>query len=293
MATRTSRGPGRGPGVCLILLVTLAAAACGSSRAHMASAPMAPGQAAPIAAPPPLERSLFARDPGGQLTEDALQAILAAPIELDLPARVGVAAVVTAADWRGPSPDYQRVPAGVAPFVKRLRGSEPFTLVTEIMPIPSGALGMEALREQAARYRLRYAILYREVLAQRRSHNGWAWLYATGVGALVAPGQQHRAYGYIEASLFDVKTGILLFTTRRAVDGARRSNRWNQGEKLEQLQAGLVGRFAPELADDLKADLYRYVAAVEVEDQRRAQVAAGGAPVRLEVPASKAVATEP
>jgi hypothetical protein len=88
----------------------------------------------------------------GQLTEDALQQILAAPIELDLPARVGVVPVVTATDWRGPSPDYLRVPAGVAPFVrKRLRGSEPFTLVTEIMPIPSGALGMEALREQSRR----------------------------------------------------------------------------------------------------------------------------------------------
>src|SRR5688572_11012706 len=63
--------------------------------------------------PQPLERSLFARDPGGQLTEEALQTILAAPIELDLPARVGVLPVVAAEDWRGPNPDYKRVPPGV------------------------------------------------------------------------------------------------------------------------------------------------------------------------------------
>ena len=31
-----------------------------------------------------------------------------------------------------------------------LRGTEPFPLATEVMPIPSGALGMEALREIAA-----------------------------------------------------------------------------------------------------------------------------------------------
>jgi hypothetical protein len=54
----------------------------------MASAPMAaPAQAsmAAPAAPPPLDRSVFARDPSGQLSEEALQKILASPIELDLP----------------------------------------------------------------------------------------------------------------------------------------------------------------------------------------------------------------
>ena len=48
-----------------------------------------------------------------------------------------------------------------------------------MMPIPSGSLGMEALREAAARYRLRYVILYREVLAKKHHLNAWAWGYAT------------------------------------------------------------------------------------------------------------------
>jgi hypothetical protein len=52
------------------------------------------------------------------------------------------------------------------------------------MPIPSGALGMEALREVAARYRLRYVLLYREIIRPRTRLNGWAWTYPTLLGAL-------------------------------------------------------------------------------------------------------------
>ena len=253
----------------LVVLVSIAVSlvACGAARPmKLASAPMAPSAVQP--APVPIDRSLFARDPGGQLTEDALQKILAAPIELDLPARVGVVPVLTATDWRGPRPDYL-VPAGVAPFVTRLRGSEPFTLVTELMAIPSGALGMEALREIAARYQLRYVLLYREVIAKRRSLNKVAWGYVTGLGALVLPGQRHDVYGFVEASLFDVKTGLLLFTTRRSVSGSRSSNVWYQGHKLDQLRAALLTKFAPALADDVKADLYRFADAALVENRRR------------------------
>ena len=140
--------------VASLVLVVLVAA-CGSSM-KMASQAMpsaAPSMAAP-AAPPPLDRSVFAHDPNGQLSEDMLQKILASPIELDLPSRVGVLPIITATDWRGPSPDFERVPPGTSNLVARLRKDAAFTLVTEMMPIPSGALGMEALREAAARYRL-------------------------------------------------------------------------------------------------------------------------------------------
>ena len=269
----------------LLLLITLSLTACAGSKMRMASAPMAQGEVMP--APTPLDRSLFARDPGGQLTEDALQKILAAPIELDLPARVGVVPVLTATDWRGPSPDYL-VPAGVAPFVTRLRGSEPFTLVTEVMAIPSGALGMEALREVAARYQLRYVLLYREVIRKERRLNKTAWGYATGLGALVLPGQEHQVYGFIEATLFDVKTGLLLFTTRRAVNGTRRSNVWHQDHKLEQLRAALLSKYAPSLADDVKADLYRFADAALVENRRR-----GVHTLTPSLPAPPAKAAEP
>ena len=73
---------------CVAMLV-VCLVACGAGQ-KMASAPMAAAAPSMAASPPPLDRSLFARDPAGQLSEDALQKILAAPIELDLPARVGV-----------------------------------------------------------------------------------------------------------------------------------------------------------------------------------------------------------
>ncbi|HVK77254.1 MAG TPA: hypothetical protein VM734_28305 [Kofleriaceae bacterium] len=277
------------PLLLLAALVLSTTACAASARSRMASAPMAAAE--PATAPPPLDRSVFARDPNGQLGEDALQQILASPIELDLPARVGVLPIITATDWRGPNPDYAHVPAGVAPFVKRLRGSEPFTLVTEIMPIPSGALGMEALREIAARYRLRYVLLYRELVTSRTRLNPWAWGYATVVGAAFLPGQQHEIYGYMEASLFDVKTGLLLFTTRRSISGSKRSSTWYQDDKKAELRAALVGRFGGDLADDVKADLYRFAEAARVENDR-ARLAAAGA-VTMPVPPAMPVAADP
>jgi hypothetical protein len=275
-----------------LALTLVLAGGCGARKPmHMASARMAEAPAAAAEPPPPLDRSVFARDPQGQLTEENLQKILAAPIELDLPARVGVIPIMTATDWRGPSPDF-RVPAGVAPFVRKLRGSEPFSMLTETMPIPSGSLGMEALRELSARYRLRYVILYREVLGTKKKLNKWAWGYTTLIGAAFLPGQQHEVYGYIEASMFDVKTGLMMFTTRRAVRGSMQNNRWYQDDKLAVLSSKVVGTFAPDLASDLMSDLYRFADAARLENDRRARVAAGEPEPMLVPPIEKSVATD-
>jgi hypothetical protein len=252
----------------ICLAAAAATAACAGAPRKLASAPMAAAHEAPRPAPAPLDRSLFARVPTGQLSEDALLKILAAPIELELPARAGVIAVTTPADWRGPGPDH-RVPSGMSRLVDRLRRDAAFSLVTQTMVIPSGALGMEALREIAARYRLRYVVLYREVLAKRSSLNAWAWGYATGVGALFLPGQRQEVYGYIEASMFDVKTGLLMFTTRRAIEAAQSTNQWHKSDKLDKLAAIATSKFAPELATDVLADLRRFAAAAQAENMHR------------------------
>lgn len=252
--------------VCVCLgMVSLTA--CGMAR--MKSAAMAAAPASPSAEP--LERSLFARDPNGQLSEDALQQILAAPIELALPSRVGVLPIHTATDWRGPGPDDD-VPAGVHSFVERLRRDSAFSLVTQTMVIPSGALGMEALREIAARYRLRYLLLYREVLAKTNRVGPWAAGYATVVGALFLPGKKQEVQGYIEASMFDVKTGLLLFTTRRGISAAQTTNEWHTQDKLDRLAARATTRFSPELATDVLADLRKLASALEAEAQPPAAV---------------------
>lgn len=255
-----------------------------------AAMPSAQASMATPAAPPPLDRSVFARDPNGQLSEELLQKILASPIELELPSRVGVLPILTATNWRGPSPDYVRVPPGVSPLVARLREDAAFSLVTEMMPIPSGALGMEALREAAARYRLRYVILYREVIAKKSHANAWAWGYLTGLGALFLPGDQHEVFGYIEATMFDVKTGLLMFTTRRSVLASRSENEWRTKEKLDQLASNTVAKFAPELAQDFLLDVRRFANAAIAENARR--TGTGDQLVHVPPPGGPTVATD-
>jgi len=225
--------------------------------------------AEPAAAPAPLKNSLFARDPQGQLSEEKLQEILDRPLELDLPARVGVLPVIAAEDWRGPGPSYEMVPAALGVFAKKLPSDEAFTLVSEMIPIPSGALGMEALREIAARYKLRYLILYRENMKKKRRTNAWALGYATLIGALFVPSTTLEVDGYVEASLFDVKTGLLMFTVRRRVHALQGSNVWHREHKLSVLETKLASKVGEDLAADVRGALFRYRAAVDVENQRK------------------------
>jgi hypothetical protein len=131
-------------------------------------------------------------------------------------------------------------------------------MVTEMMPIPSGALGMEALREMAARYKLRYLVLYREHTVQARRSNGLAAGYVTGLGALFLPGSTLAVEGYAEASLFDVKTGLLLFTVRRRLEGSRRSTEWQRERKLDDMQDSLAIEAASGLAKDTRSALARF-----------------------------------
>jgi hypothetical protein len=278
-------------GRAVVVLLCVALAGCGA-KMKMASAPMTSAPASDMA-PPPLDRSLFARDPNGQLSEDALQKILAAPIELELPARIGVLPISTANDWRGPGPDA-RVPAGLSGLVNRLRKDAAFTLVTQTMVIPSGAFGMEALREIAARYRLRYMLLYREVIAKDTMLGPWAWGYATLVGALFLPGQRQDVYGYTEATMFDVKTGLLMFTTRRSITASQTSNLWHTDVKLARLASNAVAKFAPDLAEDVLVDLRRFAAAAIAENEQRQQkrVASSNSPVVSVPPAGPTVASD-
>jgi hypothetical protein len=236
--------------IALGLLMTTITAC--SAKATLAtqdpSAAMMDMSAAPAAAPVPLEVSHFARTAQGTLSEANLQKILDQPLELDLPGRVGVLPIVEAADWRGPSPSYDRVTPGLSRFADQLPADDGFAHVTEMMPIPSGALGMEALREIAARYKLRYLMLYREHVDESQRANGIATGYLSVLGAFVLPGSTLEVDGYAEASLLDVKTGLLLFTVRERLGDERRSNLWQRERKLGELRETLATKAADPLA---------------------------------------------
>jgi len=200
------------------------------------------------AAAPVLDQSHFARTAQGTLSEADLQKILEQPLELEFPGRVGVLPIVEAEDWRGPSPSYDRVTPGLSRFAEKLPADDGFAHVTEMMPIPSGALGMEALREVAARYKLRYLMLYREHVDEGHRANGIAAGYMSVVGAFVLPGSTLEVDGYADASLFDVKTGLLLFTVRERLGDERRSNVWQRERKLGAMREKLATKAAESLA---------------------------------------------
>lgn len=197
--------------LCLVAGLVGVFGSIGCGAAQPGSPPSA--AAASPAPRPVLERSLFSRDASGSLGEDDLQRILSARVDVTLPARIGVVALDSAFDPEKRASVAQQ--AIVAKTLTRtLKGSPHFSAVTDVsteLPNPSG---LEGLRAIAARYRTRYLLLT-STLTEDRSHlNNWAWLYATGLGVLVAPGQTVATDGLLEASLFDVKTGTVLYTVR-------------------------------------------------------------------------------
>src|SRR5690606_31919429 len=67
----------------------------------------------------------------------------------------------------------------------------------------------------------------------------------------------------------DVKTGLLMFTTRRAVMATKRANEWRTKEKLAQLASNTVTKFAPDLARDFLLDVRRFANAAIAENAKR------------------------
>lgn len=192
----------------LVLVSLVILSGCASSRAAMpALAPFPLAAQATV-----LEDNHFARDRMG-VGEPELRQILAAPVFLEEHARIGVLPVRTAY-----APD-DGVPVEAAPatLTDALDGSGLFDLASEIStewPTTSGTAG---LRELAARYRTEYVLLYRHRFADATRANGFAAGFVTLIGALFLPGTTIESAGVLEATLFDVKTGTILFTVHERV----------------------------------------------------------------------------
>ena len=184
---------------------------CAASRAAMPS--MEPYSMAALPAPAQvLEDNHFARDRMG-VGEAELKQILAAPVFLEEHARIGVLPVRT-----GYAPD-ENVPVEAAPatLTDALEGSGLFDLASEISSEWPATSGTAGLRELAARYRTEYVLLYRHRFADATHANGFAAGFITLVGALFLPGTSIESAGVLEATLFDVKTGTILFTVHERV----------------------------------------------------------------------------
>lgn len=196
------------PRASLLAVLVALSTGCAASRAAMPAL-----ESYPLAPPATvLEENHFARDRMG-VGEPELREILAAPVFLEEHARIGVLPVRT-----GYAPDDE-VPVEAAPatLTDALDGSGLFDLASEIATEWPTTTGTAGLRELAARYRTEYVLLYRHRFADATRPNGFAAGFITLVGALFLPGTTIESAGVLEATLFDVKTGTLLFTVHERV----------------------------------------------------------------------------
>ena len=219
--------------------------ACGASAPTM----VASEARAPVAAPAVLDRSLFAKDGSGALGEGDLQHVLSTPIDLQFPARIGVVPLATAFDPKGEVSIGTRSVAA-RDLATALIGGPNYSHVSDVSTELPNTGGIEGLRLIAARYRLRYLLLYSERFEDSTHLNGWAWLYPTVIGMFVAPGVTVESSGLVQADLLDVRTGTILFSVvepmrvheKEWMIGAGRSHKELQGEAASAAAKRLAKR---------------------------------------------------
>lgn len=244
-------------------VVTFAAlAACSSAplRSDMPALELA--QTEPVL----LTENHFQRDVMGDLGEDDLRRILDAPVFLEERARLGIVPVET-----GYAPDPDVPVAGVPGMLARVLGdSGHFEVVSEVTTDwPTGG-SIAGLRELAARYRAEYLLLYRHRFVDRAWTNGWGVAWLTFVGGLVAPSRTLEVAGVVEATLFEVKTGTLLFTTYERAYQKSDENIWQNARKRRDAKARLLEAATKGLGDKVLDQVRRLVAARPQETAGRA-----------------------
>jgi hypothetical protein len=237
------------------------------------------GAAAPMQAPvmkpigaeaaPVLTENHFRQDKSGVITEEALRAILAAPTFLEDGARLGVVQVATGYEVDG------HVPLAGVPQVltEKLEDTGLFEIASEMTNDWPADGSIRGLRELGARYRAEYLLLYRHRFVDRSIVNGWAWTWPTVVGLFAAPAQTVETAGVLEATLFDVKTGTLLFTVFERVDETMDVNLWHEDWKVRKLEERLLADAAAKLAKQVVAKVHRLAA---LRPKPEGQAVAGG-----------------
>jgi hypothetical protein len=210
--------------------------------------------AIPVAA---LTEDHFTRDHAGGISEDHLREVLAAPVFLEDGARLGVVPVID-----GYAPD-DAVPTVTVPasLVGALEDSGMFESASEVSTQWPTDRGLPGLRELAARYRTEYLLLYRHRFVTDEGHNGWAAGYATVIGTLFFPGQQIEMDGVLEATLYDVKTGTILFTANQRVHESQSAAPTTESRREHELEQKMLAEAGPKLADLVVSKCRRLAAA--------------------------------
>src|SRR5262245_52908267 len=265
-------------------LVTLMAG-CGANMPKT-DAPAAP-MAAAAPAPQVLDRSYFSKDSAGSLNEAELQHVLSTPIDLAFPARVGVVPVAE------PFDPHAQVSIGLRnvasrDFAQALIGHSNFSHVSDISTDLPNSGGIEGLRVIAARYRLRYLLLYSERFEDSTHLNGWAWLYPTVIGMFISPGVTVQSKGLVQADLLDVRTGTILFSVVQPMSVSSKQLMIGAGRTHRELQA----EAAEEAAKKLSKRVFEQTSALVAFADRSSDPANGHAKTRI-IPAPVATESRP
>lgn len=237
----------------LVAAALLVLTGCAASHAQMPT--MSPLSLDTRASAPILDDNHFSRDRNA-VGEAELKQILAAPVFLEEHARIGVVPVQA----RYEQDDAIPLEAAPATLVGSLETSGMFDLASEVSTEWPTATGVAGLRELAARYRAEYLLLYRHRFTDATRPNAFAWGFITLVGALFLPGTTFESAGVLEATLFEVKTGTILFTVHERVRGEDRAAPPQVSGELEQLHRKLVKEAALKLAEQVRARCHRLIA---------------------------------
>jgi len=195
------------------------------------------------------DHSLFEQEPERLVTEGRAE-VLAAPIDVALPARVGVLPIETAKDWRGPGPD-DRVPPASRRRDDLAQGSVVFSLVTQTWSSHLAAFGMEgAARDRGAlSVALFVAVIARCSRRRPRSRVGVGLRDAFGALSAGAGPSRVRLH---RGEHVRRKTGLLMFTTRSIRSSAdESSNAWHQSDKVDHLARRRIGHVRAGFATDV------------------------------------------
>lgn len=248
----------------LLLLTLVPLLACSAVHPRAELAPLALTEDA--APPAPLHEDHFTRDTSGGITSEHLKEVLAAPVYLEANARLGVVPVAASYEPGAELP----LPTVPAELTSALEGSGLFQMATEVTTDWPTDRGVGGLRELAARYRAEYLLLYRQRFVDDSFANAWAVLDPTLIGALVTPNQTLETDGVLEATLFDVQSGTLLFTVYARVHDAQSATIWHDGHKVTEMQRALQTKAAKALADQVLDKVRRLAAARPAETPKAA-----------------------
>jgi hypothetical protein len=249
----------------LVVLIVITSG-CAAMKQEVALRPLTFDSAS--AAPAALTENHFSRD-RSTIAEAELKQILASPVFLEEHARVGVVPVA----MRYEVDEAVPVEGAPASLVDALEGSGLVELATEVTsewPIDRGIPG---LRELAARYRTEYLLLYRHRFVDAARPNPAALSYLTLIAALFVPGTTVESAGVLEATLFDVKTGTILFTVNERVRGEAVSTPLSVDRASEVQHRALVNEGMKRLSDQVLVRLRRLVASRPPSDTVSASAA--------------------